>query len=131
LAIRALLAVPPKLAFDAVGGTATRALAASVAEGGTVVVYGLLSGEENSIAVRDLVFRGIIVRGFWLADWFRTATNDRLKDLNTFLAKNLAMGFLQTEVEKRYPLSKVSEAVTHAGQANRFGKIILTGEHNA
>ena len=131
LAIRELSVIPPKLAFDAVGGTATGALAASLAEGGTVVVYGLLSGEENSIAARDLVFRGIVVRGFWLADWFRTASNEKLKNLNTFLVKNLALGFFQTEIEKRYPLSKVHEAVAHAGQANRFGKIILTGEHNA
>ncbi len=131
LAIRELCSAPPKLAFDAVGGAATRALAASLAEGGTVVVYGLLSGEENSIAVRDLVFRGIVVRGFWLADWFRTASKDKLTNLNAFLAKKLAMGFLQTEVEKRYPLSKVDEAVAHARRANRFGKIILTGEHNA
>ena len=50
---------------------------------------------------------------------------------NAFLTKKLAMGFLQTEVEQRYPLSKVDEAVAHAGRANRFGKIILTGEYNA
>ena len=105
-------------------------MAASVAEGGTVVVYGLLSGEENSIAARDLVFRGIIVKGFGSRIGF-APLQMMIEDLNTLLAKNLAMGFLQTEVEKRYPLSKVSEAVTHAGQANRFGKIILTGEHNA
>ncbi len=131
LAIRNVSGGPPKLAFDAVGGRATHALAASLADGGTLVVYGLLSGEENSIAASDLVFRGIVVRGFWLADWFETTSKDKLTDLNAFLAKNLAMGFLHTKVEKRYPLSKVDEAVAHAGRANRFGKIILVGEHNA
>ena len=121
----------PKLALDAVGGSATGALAASVADGGTVAVYGLLSGDENAVAARDLVFRGVTVRGFWLADWYRTATPDKMKNLHAFLAEKLATGILNTEVEARYPLSRIKEAVAHAGRAGRDGKIILTGEHDA
>lgn len=114
------------MAFVAVGETATRALAASLAEGGTAVVYGLLSGEENSIVARNLVFAKLLSGGIRLADWFQTASKGKLKDLNTFLAKTLPLRSPQTEVDKRYRLSKVSEALAFAGQANCFGKIILT-----
>ena len=121
----------PKLALDAVGGAATRALAASLADRGTVVTYGLLSGQPNEADARDVVFRDIRLRGFWLFDWYRTATPDKMRDLHGFLEAKLADGVLNTDVDARYPLSQIKEAVAHAARDGRNGKILLIGDKNA
>lgn len=121
----------PKLALDAVGGPVTGVLAQAVANGGMVVVYGLLSGQDNNVAAQDLVFRGVTVRGFWLAEWFQSATREQMRDLNVFLTDNLEKGVLNTDIDGRYPLSRIRDAVAHAARGGRNGKIILTGEHDA
>lgn len=121
----------PKLALDAVGGAAAGALAGTVADGGTVVVYGLLSGDDSNVGARDLVFRGVTVTGFWLAEWFQTASREQMKDLGVFLAQKMQDGVIHTEIDGRYPLSQIKAAVAHAAQGGRNGKIILTGEHDA
>lgn len=121
----------PRLALDAVGGRATAALAAAVADRGTVAVYGLLSGQDSRVGARDLVFRGVTVRGFWLADWYANATPDQMRDLHAVLTARLAAGDTVQAVEARYPLSRVKDAVAHAARGGRNGKILLTGEHDA
>lgn len=121
----------PKLALDAVGGAATRALGAALADRGTVVAYGLLSGQPNEMDARDVVFRDVRLQGFWLFDWYRTATLEKMRDLHGFLETKLAEGLLQTDVEARYPLEQIKEAVAHAARGGRNGKILLKGDHNA
>jgi len=130
-AIAQAAASAPKLALDAVGGAATAALASAVANGGIVSVYGLLSGEDSRVPARDLVFRDVRLRGFWLAEWYATATPDQMRDLHGFLAGKLADGTIHAEVEARYPLSQVKDAVAHAARPGRNGKIILTGDQDA
>jgi NADPH:quinone reductase-like Zn-dependent oxidoreductase len=121
----------PKLALDAIGGSATAALASTLANRGLLVVYGLLSGIDSTIGARDLVFRDITTRGFWLADWYATAEPDQIKKLHGLLAEQLAAGSITSAVDARYPLEKIKDALAHAAQGGRNGKIILTGTHNA
>lgn len=130
-AISSATSAMPKLALDAVGGSATKALGAAVMDRGTVVVYGLLSGETNQLNPRDLVFRDVKLRGFWLFDWYRTANRQKMHDLHSFLEAKLAKGILQTDIEARYPLDHVREAVAHAARDGRNGKILLKGNNDA
>jgi len=117
----------PGIAFDAVGGKATAALSGAVAPHGTVVVYGLLSGQDSVVGARDLVFRDVSVRGFWLADWYRRASPEDMGRLHAFLERKLLDGVIHSPVEARYDLGRIREAVAHAGRGGRNGKIILTG----
>ena len=118
----------PKLALDAVGGAATGALAASLAPGGTVVVYGLLSGAPCRVEARDVVFRGVTVTGFWLSDWFGRADRAALRRLNAFLGEQLALGRLHTQVAGRYRLEDCERAMAHAAAGGRDGKILFIGD---
>jgi mitochondrial enoyl-[acyl-carrier protein] reductase / trans-2-enoyl-CoA reductase len=118
--------IRPRLALDAIGGRATAALAASVAQGGTVAVYGLLSGEAPQAEARDLVFRDVHLRGFWLAAWYGAADPEAIRDLHAGLADRLARGETHQAVEARYPLDRVRDAVAHAARPGRNGKIMLT-----
>jgi NADPH:quinone reductase-like Zn-dependent oxidoreductase len=114
------------LAIDAVAGAATRRLARCVADGGTVVNYGLLSGEPCMIHGRELVFRGVSLRGFWLRRWFAETAPGEIAALYRALAAKLADGSLAVAVEQVYPLARLKDAVAHAARGGRSGKILVS-----
>lgn len=116
----------PRLAIDAVGGAAVQRLARSTADGGTVVNYGLLSGDPLMIDARETVFRDITVRGFWLAPWFANTAPKDIGATYAFLGQKMAEGLLDIPIEATYPLSRVKDAVAHAAQDGRNGKVIIT-----
>lgn len=115
----------PRLGVDAVGGAASGRLADALAPGGTLVNYGAMSGEPCAVSAGALVFRGITLRGFWLARWFRTATPAVRTALFAELAEHVASGTLHARVQATYPIAKIREAVTAAAAGGRDGKIVL------
>ena len=116
----------PKLAFDAIGGPATDALAGIMAEGGTIANYGLLSGKSCQVDPYHLVFRAVTLKGYWLATWFQTAGADVLAERYAQLVDWMADGTVGAPVLARYPLARAAEAVAHAAREARDGKILLT-----
>ena len=116
---------PLMLAIDAVGGSATQRLARCVQEGGTVVNYGLLSGEACMVDGRDMVFRNVTVRGFWLRRWFMETPPEQIAALYRKLTAKIADGTLAVEVEAVYPIRRIKEAVAHAARGGRSGKILM------
>jgi len=121
---------PVGLALDALGGTATQSLAACLSESGRLVVYGLLSGQASQLGPHDLVFRGIEVRGFWLARWFGEAANRQAsREVYPALLELARQGVLHMQVEQVYDLADVAQALAHAAQPHRRGKVLLRGSH--
>ncbi len=117
---------PVRLGIDAIGGDATMRLAHAVAPGGTVVNYGAMSGEPCRAAQQDLIFRNVTLRGYWLAHWFSQAKPADQMALFGQLIELVATGKLHTPVAATYPLSRISDALVHAMQPSRDGKILLT-----
>ncbi|HYF60185.1 MAG TPA: zinc-dependent alcohol dehydrogenase family protein [Burkholderiaceae bacterium] len=115
----------PRLGIDAVAGEATRRMARSLADGGTVVNYGLLSGQPCALDASDVVFRDVALRGFWLARWFAGVPLDAQHALYRRLGAAIADGTLRVEVEATYPLARVKEALAHAARPARGGKVLL------
>ena len=118
-----------KLGIDAVGGAATMRLAACLAEGATVVNYGALSGEPCSVSPRELVFRDVTLKGFWLARWFRTTPQPQQFALLTELAGLIAAGKLSTPIHATYDVTQIKDAVAAAAAGGRDGKILVTPKH--
>lgn len=116
----------PLLAIDAVAGAATARLGNCLADGGVIVNYGLLSGEAARVDARDLVFRRVSLRGYWLVEWRMAATRAETVDTYTNLANRIIDGTLNVEVEAVYPLSRAREAFAHAARGGRGGKILLS-----
>jgi NADPH:quinone reductase-like Zn-dependent oxidoreductase len=114
------------LAIDAVGGSATQRLARCVSEGGTVVNYGVLSGEPCMLDGRETVFRDVRLRGFWLRRWFVQTAPDQIAAVYRELAARLADGRLAVEVEAVYPVKRIKEALAHAARGGRTGKILVS-----
>jgi trans-2-enoyl-CoA reductase len=117
---------PIPLAFDAVAGASTRHLTNAVGAGGTVVIYGILSGGTSEIDATDILFRNVRLRGFWLTVWFRTTPHDEKRKLYEELGALMNDGTIDIPIEATYPISRVKEALAHAARPDRTGKILLT-----
>jgi NADPH:quinone reductase-like Zn-dependent oxidoreductase len=114
-----------RLALDAIGGDATLRLADCLATSGTVVNYGMLSGEACKMGAHQTVFKDISLRGFWLGRWFSRASPEVRKELYTRLTGLVLAGRLKTEIEATYPIEKAKEALAHAMHEGRRGKILF------
>ena len=114
-----------RLAIDAVGGQATNRLAGCVAEGGTLVNYGLMSGEDCVVSPRSFVFRDVTLRGFWLALWFRKATPAQQMAMFGEIGKLIATGQLKARIQATYDLPQIKQAVAAAAAGERDGKILI------
>lgn len=114
-----------KLGIDAVGGASTDNLARCLAQGATLVNYGAMSGEPCQISPASFVFRDITLRGFWLSQWFRTATPQRRAEVFGEIGKLIATGRLRAPVQATYPLSRIKDAVAAAAAGERDGKVLV------
>jgi mitochondrial enoyl-[acyl-carrier protein] reductase / trans-2-enoyl-CoA reductase len=117
-----------RLGLDAIGGDDTDRLARCLADGGTLVNYGMLSGQPCHVAPATLIFRDVSVRGFWLVKWFRSASRDAQRALYAELTTLIAEGSLHAPVHATYPVARIQEAVAAANAGSRSGKILVTGE---
>lgn len=115
-----------RLGIDAVGGAATDRLASCLAEGGTLVNYGLMSGEPCQVSAKSFVFNDLTLKGFWLARWFGRASRAEQAKLYGELAGLIADGSLRTRIAHSYRLADIKQAVAAAGAGERDGKILLT-----
>lgn len=114
-----------KLAIDAVGGVSSSYLADCLGEGGTLVNYGLMSGEPCQVTSKALIFNNVSLRGFWLAKWFRTASQaDQMKVFGE-LIQLIASGKLKSKIAATYSLEQIKEAVAAAASGERDGKILI------
>ncbi|MBZ4395900.1 zinc-dependent alcohol dehydrogenase family protein [Myxococcus faecalis] len=115
-----------RLAIDAVGGDSTRRLGDSLATGGTVVNYGVMSGKGPKLSAAASIFKDITLRGFWLVLWLKRAPREQQQETFGRLAKLVADGTLKTAVEGTFTLDAIQEALARSMEGGRGGKVLLT-----
>ncbi|MFI7241335.1 zinc-dependent alcohol dehydrogenase family protein [Streptomyces qinglanensis] len=113
--------------LDAVGGGVGRAALSALRDGGRFVVYGLLSGQPLPVPLEDLVFRDVVIRGFWLPERLRSLDPGTVDRLTRRVVEDVRRGLLTAPVAARYDLAEVTEAVAHHMRPRRTGRIVLTG----
>ena len=116
------------LGIDAVGGKATDHVAACLSEGGTLVNYGLMSGEPCQVSASSFVFRDVTLRGFWLAKWFQKATPAEQMKVFGELTQLIAGGKLKARIAATYPVARIKDAIAAAASGERDGKILIVAE---
>ncbi len=114
-----------RLGLDGVAGDATRRMANCLGPGGLLVNYGAASGEPSAISSRALIFNGVTLRGFWLQKTLKAMDRAARADLFSSLAELVANSTLRAPVAAAYSLENVAEAVAHAAQAQRGGKVLV------
>jgi NADPH:quinone reductase-like Zn-dependent oxidoreductase len=114
-----------RLVLDTVGGTPVGELARSLEVGGSIVVYAMQSGQFPKLSPGDLVYRGLGLHGFWLANWLRDAPRTEIQETYQKLGDLVADGSLSAAVERVYPLERFKEAIERSLKSNRSGKILF------
>jgi NADPH:quinone reductase-like Zn-dependent oxidoreductase len=113
-----------RLVLDTVGGTPVGELARSLKTGGSIVVYGIQSGQLPALSP-DFLFRGLSLHGFWLMNWLRNAPRTEIQEIYEKLGDLVTDGSLWAAVEQVYPLEQFKEAFEQSLQSNRSGKILF------
>jgi mitochondrial enoyl-[acyl-carrier protein] reductase / trans-2-enoyl-CoA reductase len=116
---------PVRLGIDAVGGSATARIASCVADSGTVCAYGALSGENLVMPTSELVFRGIDFKGFLLGRHLEKRPATEINQIYSDIAESMRAGKLSVPVEKIYSIENIKDAVAHAQEGARAGKILV------
>ena len=106
------------------GDTYTR-LTNSLGYGGTIVAYGMLSGKPATINTGMTIFKDIRSRGFWLAKWYDSATLEEKQAAFGKIIPLIATGVLKADVDSRFAVGEIKEAVTRAAQGGRNGKVLI------
>jgi trans-2-enoyl-CoA reductase len=116
---------PVALAIDAVGGETFSRLAQSLGTGGTLVSYGVLSGKPATFNPAMAIFNDIRIRGFWLSKWFEKAGTAEKQAAFGQIIPLIASGALKANIDSRYTVSEIKQAVTRAVQRGRNGKVLI------
>jgi NADPH:quinone reductase-like Zn-dependent oxidoreductase len=116
---------PVSLAIDAVGGETFARLAQSLATGSTIVSYGVLSGKPVTLNPVLTIFNDIRIRGFWLSRWFETASMEQKQVAFGQVIPLIASGALKANVDSRFSVSEIKQAVSRAAQRGRNGKVLI------
>ncbi len=112
-------------AIDAVGGSTGQGVVRSLAVGGRLLVYGLLSGEPIPVDPRLLISGQRIVEGFWLAQWTREHGALSMLKLFRQIIQLMRENVLTTGPGTVFPMDQVKEAVKQAEIPGRPGKTLL------
>jgi len=100
-------------------------LAKSLKPGGSIVVYGLQSGQFPAMPPREFIYRGLSLHGFWLINWIRNAPRKEIEEIYQKLGDLVADGSLSAAVEHVYPLDQFKEAFKQSLKSNRRGKTLF------
>jgi NADPH:quinone reductase-like Zn-dependent oxidoreductase len=101
-------------------------LVQAVEDGGSVIAFASATGQTPTVPVSDLFNRGITLRAFFILNWLRDTPRARLEGIYAELAGLIGKGAIDTVVEATYPLERYRDALQHAQQTGRSGKILFT-----
>lgn len=112
------------LALDPISGSYTQQLLEALPYGGMVIVYGNLSGGEQSPSMRPLVLDNKKIHGFYLGNWMKD--NGMLKTIrNLIRVRSLLKNDFKIMVQSRFALDKAQIAVDKYLNNMTGGKALL------
>ncbi len=115
----------PRVAYDAVAGPDTRQIAACLADGAPIVVYGLLSGKPCELTPEQMIFHGLSLTGYSLPAALARRSDAVVRRDYLALSRLIAAGRLNVPVAATYPPESIAEALAHAAREGRDGKVLV------
>jgi trans-2-enoyl-CoA reductase len=128
LAERARTAIggaPIRLGIDAVSGEATKRIGDCIADGGIVVSYGSMSGEDPTMSRAAVNMRGVNLTGFNLGRGLAKRTYNQVQAIYANLAAKLHDGALKAPIDALYPIEEIRSALIRAQEGGRNGKVLV------
>jgi NADPH:quinone reductase-like Zn-dependent oxidoreductase len=114
-----------RLAFDPIAGPAILPLAEALAPGGTLVVYGNLSGqaEATPFPFYPALGKGLSLRGYLVFEVLRDAR--RLARGRAFVEAHLAGGALRPVIDRVFDFDDIVAAHRHLESNAQVGKVVV------
>jgi NADPH:quinone reductase-like Zn-dependent oxidoreductase len=122
---QAVSGAPIRLGIDAVSGDACRRIGDCVADGGVVVSYGSMSGENPVMSRAAVNMRGVTLTGFNLGRGLAKRTPEQIRAIYADLASKVRDGVLRAPVDATYPIEEIRPALIRAQQGGRNGKVLV------
>ena len=113
------------LGLNSVGGESATRVASALAQGGKMITFGAMSRQPLKLPTGLLIFKDIHALGFWMTRWYEKATETDRRQMFDALFELAKTGAFKTPIEHIYPVEQIKEAVTHALQGGRGGKILI------
>ncbi len=115
----------PKLALNSVGGTSALQLIKSLAENGTLVTFGAMTNEPIRFPTRELIFKNIQLRGFWMDAWSRLRPELEVKSCLQHIFHLMKIKKLVLPIAETYTLNQWEKALEHARKPGHNGKVLF------
>jgi NADPH:quinone reductase-like Zn-dependent oxidoreductase len=116
---------PIRLGIDAVSGDASKRIGDCVADGGVVVSYGAMSGEDPVMSRSAVNMRGVNLTGFNLGRGLAKRTPEQVREIYAGLAAKLRDAVLKAPIDAFHPIEEIRSALIRAQQGGRQGKVLV------
>ena len=113
------------LGLNSIGGESAIRVANALAANGKVVTFGAMSRQPVKLPTGLLIFKNIQFLGYWMTRWYERSSEADRRVFYAELFQLAQAGAFQTPVEHIYPVTEIRQAVTHALEGARGGKILL------
>jgi NADPH2:quinone reductase len=124
--VRAIVQDAPVVAgVDSVGGASAGDVVSLLAEDGVLVVFGAMASPTLEIGSGDVIFKQVVIKGFWGSKVFGAMSRDKRAELMGELVTGIGSGALTLPVEKVFALEDIAEAARASQAPGRRGKILL------
>ncbi|MGO3736321.1 MAG: zinc-binding dehydrogenase, partial [Moraxellaceae bacterium] len=112
-------------AVDSVGGEDSGDMLSLLGHGGTLAVFGAMSGKPMVINPTHVIFKQATIKGFWGSKLSQEMSLENKQCLIDELIECAVAGKLQLPVEATFDLADVVKAVDGKLQKEKNGKVIL------
>jgi trans-2-enoyl-CoA reductase len=116
---------PPCLALNAVGADSAIRILELLCPHSIMLTYGAMSRQALKIPNKYLIFKDVLCQGFWLTHAVNELTSEQLSHKLMQIAQMIECGELVQKIGGVYPINQLNEALAHARQDSRQGKILL------
>ena len=113
-------------AIECVGGDVFSGVCSSVRNNGTVLLYGAMGGLTITCSIPDILFRGVQVKGWWLANYIGGKTVAEKEEVCRDLLQLMVDKVITPYSGTVFPLGDVQDAIAEATKAGRGGKVFLS-----
>ena len=84
-----------------------------------------MSGQPATFNPAISIFNDIRIRGFWLSKWFETAGMEDRQAAFGQIVPLVSNGFLNANIDSRFSIDEIKQAVSRAAQPGRSGKVLI------
>ena len=111
-----------RVVFDPVGGDYINTLAQATANGGTIFLYGMLSGKPTPFPLATFG-RTVGMFGYTFGELRGTSEWETLKK---YIYDRLADGSFKPKIARTFPFDQTVEAYRYLESNGQIGKIVIT-----